>query len=284
MTDNSPAGSTGHSEPHIQNSKSSIQHSKLRFPFLTARQLQFLLRVVPPAVETERTFQIPAPVTVAQAILESASSAGWGSSPLFRLANNPFGIKFEHFGSSDPIVRPTKQKIDAGPEGQSVNGRIGPSSNQPFIGSPNSSAPTDYGYFDAQTWEIVNGRKTEMLAEFQRFPNLEEAFRCHALLLARSPRYAPAMKSLNAGLGASGTREENVPSDSWKQFAERLGPKTSPLDSEHCGYSTNPGYSAELIKLVELYRLDDPETMRFYATGKIDSNDGPSRQAVGGSS
>ena len=56
--------------------------------------------------------------------------------------------------------------------------------------------------------------------------------------------------------------------DDWKQFAERLGPKTSQLDMEHCGYSTNPSYSAELIKLVSLYRLNDPRALEWYATGK----------------
>ena len=60
---------------------------------LTPQQLQFLLRVAPPALLSERAYGIPAPVTIAQAILESATSAGWGSSSLFRLANNPFGIK-----------------------------------------------------------------------------------------------------------------------------------------------------------------------------------------------
>jgi flagellum-specific peptidoglycan hydrolase FlgJ len=70
-------------------------------PFhLTRQQLQFLLRVAPPALESERIYEIPACVTMAQAILESATPKfGWGSSSLFRLANNPFGIKYAHFGA-----------------------------------------------------------------------------------------------------------------------------------------------------------------------------------------
>ena len=110
--------------------------------------------------------------------------------------------------------------------------------------------PQDYGHFDAQTWEIENGQKKVVIAQFQRFPNLAEAFTAHAQLL-RAPRYRPAFE----------VRHD------WKQFAERLGPKSSPLDSEHCGYSTNPSYSAELIKLVELYRLNDPRALQWYATG-----------------
>ena len=232
-------------------------------PYLTAQQLQFLLRVAPPALEGQRQYQIPACVTIAQAILESATSAGWGSSSLFRIANNPFGIKYEHFGAGG-----------SGPEKEASGFRIPNSKSEPSEadstfqiqgsesrnsnpGSPASatgrfaSVPEAYGAFDAQTWEIVNGQKKEMMAQFQRFPNLTEAFIAHAQLL-RGPRYRPAF----------------AVRDDWKQFAERLGPKTSLLDSEHCGYSTNPSYSAELIKLVAMYRLDDPRALQWFATGK----------------
>ena len=186
---------------------------------LTSQQLQFLLRVTPGALQGEREYEIPACITIAQAILESATPKyGWGSSTLFRLANNPFGIKYRHFGPGD---RSPDHAISA------------------------------YGHFDAATWEIVNGQKKTEITEFQCFPNLDEAFRAHALLL-RGPRYQPAFA---------------VRAD-WKQFAERLGPKSSPLDTEHCGYSTNPSYSAELIELVTLYRLNDPRALQWFATGE----------------
>jgi flagellum-specific peptidoglycan hydrolase FlgJ len=189
------------------------------FSHLTPQQLQFLSQVTSAAMESQREEQIPASVTIAQAILESATAAGWGSSPLFRLANNPFGIKYCHFA-------PVDRKLD-----------------QPV--------PEGYGAFDALTWEIENGEKKFILAQFQRFPNLHEAFAAHAQLL-RGPRYRPAYA---------------VRGD-WKKFAERLGPKPSPLDTEHCGYSTNPSYSAELIKLVSLYGLDDPGALESYARGQ----------------
>ncbi len=207
---------------------------------LSRQQFQFLLRVTPAAIESERQFEIPACITIAQAILESATPQfGWGSSSLFRLANNPFGIKYCHFGPED-FARADAAK-------QQVN----PAGGMP---SPNSEAPAprqDYGHFDAETWEIENGQKKYVLAQFQRFPNLTEAFRAHALLL-RGPRYKPAFE---------------VRAD-WKQFAERLGPKTSQLDRDHCGYSTNPSYSADLICLVNLYRLNDPRALAWYATGE----------------
>jgi len=241
---------------------------------LTPQQLQFLLRVTPPALESERVYEVPACVTIAQAILESATAAGWGSSVLFRLANNPFGIKYCHFGTRDSGLgtrdlgfgtRDTglgrlDKGLGTGDLGQGncdSRFQIQGSEFKPPVPSTQHPAPAiaPYGAFDAQTWEIVNGQKKVMIAQFQRFPNLAEAFTAHALLL-RAPHYRSAFSMRH----------------DWKQFAERLGPKTSPLDSEHCGYSTNPSYSAELIKLVNLYRLNDPRAIQWYATGKDPGN------------
>jgi len=219
---------------------------------LTPQQLQFLLRVSPGAVAGQHEYGIPACVTIAQAILESATAAGWGSSVLFRLANNPFGIKYCHFKSA--VERPQSKVESPSPDTGSLS-TFNSQLSTPPLNSPPSTSAEDYGHFDATTWEIVNGQKKVMIAEFQRFPNLEEAFRAHALLLC-SPRYRPAF----------------AVRDDWKQFAERLGPKSSPLDSEHCGYSTNPSYSAELCKLVSLYRLDDPRALQWLATGKDPGN------------
>jgi flagellum-specific peptidoglycan hydrolase FlgJ len=200
-----------------ENGRLQASDSSLPLPRFSPQQLRFLLRVAPAAMESERAYEVPACVTMAQAILESATSAGWGSSSLFRLANNPFGIKYEHFDSPPPALK------------TSSNRTIGRPSDQARPGQPTLQ---QYSHFDAQTWEIVNGQKKEMMAQFQRFKNLSVAFVAHAQLLC-SPRYR----------GAFEARRD------WKQFAERLGPKTSTLDKEHCGYSTNPSYSAELIKL-----------------------------------
>jgi len=255
---------------------------------LTSRQLQFLLRVTPAALLSEREYEIPASVTIAQAILESATAKwGWGSSVLFCLANNPFGIKYFHFPSGDRAVGRSTERTDpaSGKSGERVSsGKNLPSSRlangptlpvfpsaehpnaahpitrspdhpispaHPIAASPQRAIGEDYGHFDAPTWEVENGQKKAIIAQFQRFPNLEEAFRAHALLL-RGPRYLPAFE---------------VRGD-WKQFAERLGPKTSSADKEHCGYSTSPCYSASLIQLVDLYGLNDPSTLAWFATGR----------------
>jgi flagellum-specific peptidoglycan hydrolase FlgJ len=49
--------------------------------------------VVPAAQAAERKYGVPASVTLAQAILESSNSTGWGRSQLATEANNFFGIK-----------------------------------------------------------------------------------------------------------------------------------------------------------------------------------------------
>ncbi len=183
---------------HAASSQPSVPH-------LSPQQLQFLLQVVPGALESQRVYGIPACVTIAQSILESATSAGWGTSSLFRLANNPFGIKYAHFA---PLQ--------------------------------------EYGHFDSDTWEIVNGQRQDVIAQFQRFPSLTAAFEAHARLLC-SNRYESAYAARH----------------DWRQFVERLGPKTSQLDSTHCGYSTNPQYGPALIELVDLYHLDDPRAIEW---------------------
>jgi hypothetical protein len=240
----------------IQNSRGLVPDSLFPIPHLSPQQLQFLLRVAPGALESEREYQVPACITLAQSILESATTAGWGSSSLFRIANNPFGIKFSHraIEPSDDRSNDGQQKQSTGiPLNRSTDGLIpgSPAPNGQHPAPSPTPAPSPYGAFNAETWEIVDGQKKVMMAQFQRFPNLTEAFKAHAQLLC-SPHYRPAFA----------VRHD------WKQFAERLGPKTSPLDSEHCGYSTNPSYSAELIKLVELYRLDDSRVVEWFATGK----------------
>lgn len=280
-----PTSNGPSSTSQVQDSSSQVSNSRLLIPHLSSQQLQFLMRVAPAALESERVYQIPAAVTLAQAILESATSAGWGSSSLFRIANNPFGIKYEHFGgvvrglgtgeghcaeqSAPNMSTPaahlwgSNETLGAGDSrlriqnsgahsGAAISGLTLPGSGAMPAPSPQHPAPPPqtYGAFDAETWEIVNGQKKTMMAQFQRFPNLTEAFRAHAQLLC-SAHYRPAF----------------AVRDDWKQFAERLGPKSSPHDLEHCGYSTNPSYSAELVKLVTLYRLDDPRAVQWLATG-----------------
>jgi flagellum-specific peptidoglycan hydrolase FlgJ len=167
---------------------------------LTEQQLEFLRIVTPPALDAEREFGIPSAVTIAQAILESAGRVRghweWGASPLFRLANNPFGIKY-----SD--------------------------------GSPDAR----YGAHEIATHEFIENHEQVVVAGFQHFPTLQEAFRQHALLL-RSSRYAPAW------------RHRGDP----RAYAMCLGPRT-PANPEGCGYATDPEYGRKLVDLIDRYEL-----------------------------
>lgn len=73
-------------------------------------QRQFLQLVTGPALQSERASQIPAAISIAQAILES----GWGKSQLFLRANNPFGIKVSHTLTDryQMYTAPTKEFTD----------------------------------------------------------------------------------------------------------------------------------------------------------------------------
>jgi flagellum-specific peptidoglycan hydrolase FlgJ len=122
---------------------------------MTEQQKKFLQRIVPLALQCERRANLPPAVTVltiAQAILESSTKAGWGTSQLFRLANNPFGIK-------------VKSRSLAGAQDDSV-----------------------VGWVEMPTTEIVNGIEQKVRARFRAFKSLDEAFVAHGELLT-SPRY-----------------------------------------------------------------------------------------------
>lgn len=180
---------------------------------MTKEQENFLKLVAGPALESQRRFSIPAGVIVAQAILESA-------------ARDQYGLW--HWGGS-LLFR---------------------NANNPF-GIKNRELPNDYGEYIVPTNEYGRNDKKPhvVLASFEKFKTLDDAFRCHAALLWKSARYAPAM--WHAG--------------DWRKFAEALGPKTSDHDREHCGYATDPNYGAKLIKLIKQFHLADPLVLSQYA-------------------
>jgi flagellum-specific peptidoglycan hydrolase FlgJ len=107
------------------------------------QQITFLKQVIPAAQACQKATTIPAAITIAQSIFESATAAGWGTSTLFTKAKNPFGIKYEHL-----------QNDGAG-----------------------------YGEFDAPTWEVENGQRVDCTLPFQSYPDLTAAFADHGRLL-----------------------------------------------------------------------------------------------------
>jgi flagellum-specific peptidoglycan hydrolase FlgJ len=118
----------GNSKPDPTQHAPGVSNFDLRVlvnsPLLTPQRLQFLWRVTPPALESQIRYEVPACVTIAQAILESATPHfGWGSSSLFRVANNPFGIKYCH-----RVISPSDHRA--------IGGTEKPSANEPITRSP----------------------------------------------------------------------------------------------------------------------------------------------------
>jgi flagellum-specific peptidoglycan hydrolase FlgJ len=71
---------------------------------VNAQQNAFLRLAVPAAQASQRKYDVPASVTIAQAILESSNPAGWGKSHLALEANNYFGIKATHSAAPDTYM------------------------------------------------------------------------------------------------------------------------------------------------------------------------------------
>ncbi len=71
---------------------------------MTEPQKTFLAQVYAPALQSEQRWSIPAPISIAQAILESATKNGWGTSPLYTELHNPFGIKATQHAGDEPYT------------------------------------------------------------------------------------------------------------------------------------------------------------------------------------
>lgn len=86
------------------------------------------------------------------------------------------------------------------------------------------------GYAEFPTTEFVDGRRLSEMAKFARYPSPAASFDAHAILLATTTRYKPAMG------------QSHDPA----AFAQQL---------QKCGYSTNPAYAAGLMQLVTEFDL-----------------------------
>lgn len=120
-----------------------------------------------------------------------------------------------------------------------------PPANNPF-GIKFSQRLEEYGHFDEATWEVINGKRIDIDAEFQEFPDLASAFKEHQRLLLGK---IPVVNALPWG---------------WKSICLALGP---PIDSHHCGYSTNPKYALTLEAIGNESKLDRPGFIEWYAAG-----------------
>ncbi len=85
-------------------------------------------------------------------------------------------------------------------------------------------------YVEMQTCEIQASHKVIEMAGFVKYVSVADSFKAHASLLARDPRYAPAM----------------LLADKPENFAMAL---------QMCGYSTSPIYGGELVELMREHNL-----------------------------
>lgn len=68
---------------------------------------EFIMRLTPSAVESQRNSGVPASITIAQAALES----GWGESGLTKAGNNLFGIKADSRWLGETLTLNTREFI-----------------------------------------------------------------------------------------------------------------------------------------------------------------------------
>lgn len=68
---------------------------------------EFIMRLTPSAVESQRKSGVPASITIAQAAVES----GWGESGLARTGNNLFGIKADSRWRGETLTLNTREFI-----------------------------------------------------------------------------------------------------------------------------------------------------------------------------
>lgn len=99
-----------------------------------------------------------------------------------------------------------------------------------FFGIKAAAHAEPESYQEFPTTEFVDGRRTQVMAAFAKYPSPAMCFAAHARLLALAPRYKPAMLVRNDVMA----------------FAQHL---------QICGYSTNPNYASSLMALVKEYDL-----------------------------
>jgi flagellum-specific peptidoglycan hydrolase FlgJ len=80
---------------------------------VNAQQNAFLRLAVPAAQAAQRKYGVPTSVTVAQAIIESSNTLGWGQSQLAKEANNFFGVKASHVADPESYIElPTHEYLN----------------------------------------------------------------------------------------------------------------------------------------------------------------------------
>jgi len=104
-----------------------------------------------------------------------------------------------------------------------------------FFGIKAAAHVAPDSYVQLPTEEIVLGRTVTEEADFAKYATAADGFKAHGLLLSQASRYAAAM-------------------------AVRSNPAQFAAQLQKCGYSTNPGYAASLMQIVNDLDLTQYDT------------------------
>jgi flagellum-specific peptidoglycan hydrolase FlgJ len=141
-----------------------------------AEQYAFIASIAPAAKAAAVKFRVPASVSIAQAILESA----WGQSHLSRQANNYFGIKASTCGQ-DYLDLPTTEILTAAQLTETLRQR-------PWV---TVIAKMQLGA------DRFNVRLSD---RFRKYASPAECFLARGEMISSEPRYAPAIADADDAL------------------------------------------------------------------------------------
>jgi flagellum-specific peptidoglycan hydrolase FlgJ len=91
------------------------------------------------------------------------------------------------------------------------------------------------GSVSVKTWEVYNGKKVNVIANFRAYNNFEESFEDYVKLIKKNSRYASAVAVGN-------------------------DPEKYAIELKKCGYATDPQYSQKLISIMNQLNLKEKVT------------------------
>jgi flagellum-specific peptidoglycan hydrolase FlgJ len=210
---------------------------------MNEQQEKFLHIVVPAALECERALSLPRAltiVTISQAIAESSTSRGWGTSRLFTQANNPFGIKLSaHRQDRYRHFEAKTWEIEAGGKEEEIaKFQTFPNLREAFIAHAALLLGPHY--------------RTALDSVHNADWSLEDQVRSCAELLGPKVFACPVH-----GI--------TTPDISWSNCGVCGAVLSTANDHFHCGYCTNPNYGHLLWRFVEECKLLDERTLAKYS-------------------
>lgn len=182
-----------------------------------AKTLAFIDSIAKFAQASRKKWGVPASVTLAQAVLESAA----GESRLAKECNNLFGVKARQGEEYCHFKTTEFSTVRAGDTLEKISRRVDEPVENLLLLNPFLS-----------TRQLKAGMilRLTVQAEFRKYKSLSESVDAHGKLLATLKRYQPAM-------------------------AKAHDPLSFALQLQLCGYATDPNYPKKLAALIEQYGL-----------------------------